>query len=153
MIGSKYFRLHFVDADMTSHARPKNDRRLKTRSPHFVLIQVRIAPRVNSRALCPGVMVSKKRGNSKREPTEDTTEASTTAIEHNTTGAGVPAIHVFSPPDEPPSSDTGTPLPDDPGVLKENVKGLKSQLRRHKRQVLADHTSTAQDIYAVIVGR
>jgi len=99
-------------------------------------------------------MVGKKRGSSKQEPTEDATEASTTAVELNTTGArGVPAIQVFSPPDEPPSSDTGTPLPDDPGVLKENVKGLKSQLRRHKRQVLVDRASAVQEIYAVIVGR
>jgi hypothetical protein len=97
-------------------------------------------------------MVDKK---SEREHSEDATEASTTAVELNTTGTGtgVPTIKVFEPPDPSPSPDTGTPLPDDPSVLKENVKGLKSQLRRQKRQVLLSFSGCARDLCRVIAGR
>lgn len=96
-------------------------------------------------------MVDEKHGKSKREH-KDVTEARTTALEPKSTGAGTPSIRVFGPPDLSPSPDTGTPLPDDPSVLKENVKGLKSQLRRHKRQVLLNRPSAAHEIYGAIVG-
>ena len=68
---------------------------------------------------------------------DDATEASSTAVEFGSNGIETPTIRVFDPPDQPPSSDSGTPLPDDPSILKENVKGLKSQLRKHKQKVLS----------------
>lgn len=80
-------------------------------------------------------MAGKNRGMSKRDH-NDATEASSTAVELNSNEVETPTIRVFDPPDEPPSSDSGTPLPDDPSILKENVKGLKSQLRKHKQKVL-----------------
>jgi hypothetical protein len=76
-------------------------------------------------------MVGKHRGKSK-QGREDTSEASSTAVESIITSTGTPIVEM---PDQPPSSDSGTPLPDDPNVLKENVKGLKTKLRRHKRKV------------------
>lgn len=84
-------------------------------------------------------MVGKNRGNPKRER-EDTLGVGSTAVELSTAGAGAPPVAM---PNQPPSSDTGTPLPDDPSVLKEDVKGLKSQLRRHKRKVLPHHLISA----------
>ena len=79
-------------------------------------------------------MPGKRRGKSTREH-EDATEVTTTAIEPNTTGTVTPTVGSFDLPDLSLTPDTGTPLPDDPKVLKENVKGLKSQLRRQKPQV------------------
>ena len=90
-------------------------------------------------------MTVRKRGNSNREH-EDETGASTTAVELNTTGTD-------DLPEPSPSPDTGTPLPDDPNVLKQNVKGLKSQLRKQKRQVLLSSPSAVHDVYTAIVGR
>lgn len=80
-------------------------------------------------------MAGKNRGKPKQER-EDPPEASSTAIQLSTTGTG---IHTVDTSDQPLNSDTGTPLPDDLNVLKENVKGLKSQLRRHKRKVMLRH--------------
>lgn len=79
-------------------------------------------------------MAGKNRGKPNREH-EDTPEASSTAVDLAGAGTVTPAIAVLDPPDQPPSSDTGTPLPDDTNILKENVKGLKSQLRKHKQKV------------------
>lgn len=79
-------------------------------------------------------MTGKNRGESKGGP-EDTPDASSTAVDLNR-GKTVPAIRVPDLPDRPPSSDPGTPLPDDSNLLKENVKGLKNQLRKHKQKVL-----------------
>ncbi|KAF9650658.1 hypothetical protein BDM02DRAFT_1285593 [Thelephora ganbajun] len=97
-------------------------------------------------------MTGKERGKSKRE-SEDATEASSTAVELNPIGTGPPTIEVSDLPEQPPNPDTGTPLPDDPNVLKENVKGLKNQLRRHKQQVLPFCPSTTHRVYAAIVRR
>lgn len=97
-------------------------------------------------------MASKRRGKSKRER-EEASEASTTAVEPSITGGtGTPVVKLFELPDPPPTPDTGTPLPDDPGVLKENVKGLKSQLRRQKRKVLLRRPSAAHKVHAIVVG-
>lgn len=87
-------------------------------------------------------MADKKREKSRREH-ERATEAITTAIELNTKKTVTPS----------PSPDTGTPLPDDPNVLKENVKGLKSQLRRQKLKVLPRLSSLAHEVYAMAAGR
>ena len=98
-------------------------------------------------------MVGRKRGKPEREHGEDTVEASTTAVEPNPTGTVIPAIRVFDPSEPSPSPDTGTPLPDDPSILKENVKGLKSQLRKQKRQAcISASSSTAHEAYAAIAG-
>ena len=119
-----------------------------------VLIQLRTAL-ANQQALYTGVMADKKRGKSERDHAEEATEASTTTVEPNTTrtGTGVPTIRIFEPPDSSSSPDTGTPLPDDPSALKESVKGLKSQLRRRKRQVLLHRSSTAHETYPAIARR
>jgi hypothetical protein len=79
-------------------------------------------------------MAGKNRRKSERER-EDTPDAGSTAVDFNGSGTVAPAIRVSDPPDQPPSSDPGTPLPDDTNILKENVKGLKSKLRKHKQEV------------------
>lgn len=95
-------------------------------------------------------MIGKKREKSEREHAGDATGASTTAAELSMTGTGAPTIRASDSPDPTASPGTGTPLPDDPSVLKENVKGLKSKLQRHKRQVLLCLLSTVHEIYAAI---
>ena len=80
-------------------------------------------------------MAGKKQGKLNRGR-EGAAEAVTTAVELNATGTGASVVQSLELSDPPSTPDTGTPLPDDPKVLKESVKGLKSQLRRHKRQVL-----------------
>ena len=97
-------------------------------------------------------MADKKHGKSGREH-EHATEAVTTAIELNTKGTATPAVEPLHSSDPSPSPDTGTPLPDDPKVLKENVKGLKSQLRRHKLKVLLPQSLIGQEVDAAAVGR
>ena len=103
----------------------------KTRSPPPILI-LSITPSRTNQLFAPS-MAGKHRGKPK-QGREDASEASSTAVEPSTTRAGTPTVDV-TVPGQSHSSDPGTPLPDDPNVLKENVKGLKSQLRRHKRQV------------------
>lgn len=80
-------------------------------------------------------MTGKNRENSERER-ENASGASSTAIDLNGRRIMIPATKVSDLPAQSPSSETGTPLPDDTNVLKESVKGLKSQLRRQKQQVL-----------------
>lgn len=110
----------------------------------LVLVQVRTGWRI----CCTRAMVSKNRGKSGREHDSNPIEASTTAVE--LTGKGPPAIKALDPSYPSPSPDTGTPLPDDPSVLKENVKGLKSQLRRQARKVLPHRSSTVLETYRAI---
>ena len=81
-------------------------------------------------------MAGKNRRKSNREH-GDTPEASSTAADFTGARTVTPTIGVLDPPDQPPSSDTGTPLPDDTNILKENVKGLKTQLRKHKQKVFS----------------
>ena len=97
-------------------------------------------------------MTSKRHVKPNREH-EDATEAVTTAIELNTTGTGAPVVGSFDASNRLSTPDTGTPLPDDPKVLKENVKGLKSQLRRQKPQVLLHRPWAVHEVYATVVGR
>jgi len=98
-------------------------------------------------------MADKKPGKSGREH-EHATQTITTAIDLNTKGTATPgAVKPLHSSDPSSSPDTGTPLPDDPKVLKENVKGLKSQLRRQKLKVLHPDPSTAQEVHATLVGR
>ena len=105
-----------------------------------------------SQTLYTGVMAGKKQGTPDRGY-EDATEATTTAVELNTTGTGAPVVQSFDLSGLPPTPDTGTPLPDDPKALKENVKGLKSQLRRRKRQVLVIYPLPAHEVYPTAGGR
>ena len=102
-------------------------------------------------ALYTGVMADKKHGESGREH-ERATEAVTTAVELNKTGT-LTTAGMLGLSDPPPTPDTGTPLPDDPQVLKENVKGLKSQLRRQKLKVPLPSPSIAQEVNVAAVGR
>jgi len=96
-------------------------------------------------------MADKERGKSGREH-EHATEATTTAIELDTKGTATPPVKSLHSSDPSPSPDTGTPLPDDPKALKENVKGLKRQLRRQKLKVPLPDPSNAQEVHATLVG-
>jgi hypothetical protein len=79
-------------------------------------------------------MAGNNRGKSKQVH-EDTPDANSTAVNRNGPKGVASTIGVAVSPGDAPTPDTGTPLPDDPSVLKENVKGLKSQLRKHKQSV------------------
>ena len=95
-------------------------------------------------------MADKKRRKSGREH-GNATEATTTAIELDTKGTATSTVKPSYSSNSSPSPDTGTPLPDDPKVLKENVKGLKSQLRRQKLKVLLPGPSVAQDVHPTLL--
>ena len=97
-------------------------------------------------------MAAKPLGKSRRVG-EGTLEVSSTALELN----GVEAVSRIPmaphPPGESPTPDSlsATPLPDDPSVLKENVKNLKSQLRRYKQRVLSPPSPIPDEAHPVTV--